>query len=130
MNILIDTQVLVWLVNGDSRLGKQARQTLLDTANKVAISYFSLFELAIKASIGKITGDSSVAKDLSKMGIDLVMPDVDILETYTIISPDNRDPFDNVIMAVARNEKYVFVTSDSKVLATVASDLTIIDATK
>ncbi|MGI8420375.1 MAG: type II toxin-antitoxin system VapC family toxin [Candidatus Levyibacteriota bacterium] len=130
MTILIDTQVFVWLINKDKRLGKEAIQLLADTQNTALISYFSFFEMTIKASIGKLTYDSSVINDLPRMGIELIMPDVETLQHYTIANEANRDPFDNILMAVAHKEKYVFMTSDPKILAVVASGFKLLDATK
>lgn len=49
MKILIDTQVFVWLAD--------SLNLLLDTSNEIIVSFFSLFEIIIKASLGKITFD-------------------------------------------------------------------------
>ena len=129
-NLLIDTQVFVWLTNDDKRLGKVTLQKLSDTANRVCISYFSFFEMTIKASVGKLNYDISVLGDLTKMGIDLIMPDEEALRGYAIFNPDNKDPFDNVLIAVARNEKCTFVTSDPKILSVSAPGFKLFDATR
>jgi PIN domain nuclease of toxin-antitoxin system len=126
MDILIDTQVLVWVVSRDPRLGRKAAQSLADTANRIFISYFSFFELTIKASIGKLTWDTSLIEDLPSMGIDLIMPDMDALQGYEILNPDNKDPFDNIIMSIARSRTAKLMTSDHKILA--VSGLKTIDA--
>jgi PIN domain nuclease of toxin-antitoxin system len=129
MTILLDTQVFIWLVNNDPRLGTNAVRILADTSNKLTISYFSFFEITIKASIGKLTYDSSIIDDLPEMEIELIMPDIDILRDYSILNPDNRDPFDNIIMSVARKEKCALITSDHKLLAVDAKYIALIDAT-
>lgn len=126
MDILIDTQVLVWLVSRDPRLGKKAAQTLTDTTNRIFISYFSFFELTIKASTGKLTWDTSLIEDLPSMGIDLIMPDMNALQGYEILNPANKDPFDNIIMSIARSRNAKLMTSDHKIL--VVSKLKTIDA--
>jgi PIN domain nuclease of toxin-antitoxin system len=94
------------------------------------MSYFSFFEMTIKASIGKLTYDASVLNDLPKMGIELVMPTEEALAAYTIFNADNRDPFDNVLIAVACSEQCIFVTSDPKILAVSTPGLVLLDATK
>ena len=128
-NLLIDTQVFVWLTNDDKRLGKITLQKLSDTANRVCISYFSFFEMTIKSSLDKLSYDSSILGDLTKMGIDLIMPDEEALKGYAIFNPENKDPFDNVLIAVARNEKCKFVTSNAKILAVSAPGFKSFDAT-
>ena len=128
MKALIDTQVFVWLLTEDPKLGKSTRDLLGDDSNRVLISYFSFFEMVIKSSIGKMKIDLSVIDDLPRMGIELIMPDVDALRTYGIYNPSNKDPFDNILLSVARNEKCTFVTSDDKILATPSKGLKMLDA--
>ena len=130
MDILIDTQVLVWLVDDDTRLGAEAKRALIDTSNKILISYFSFFEMTIKASIGKLSWDTSLTEDLPRMGIDLIMPDLDALISYAVFNPANKDPFDNILISVARNKKAVLMTSDPKMLTVSIPGLRVIDAKK
>ena len=130
MKLLIDTQVFIWLINEDGRLGADTLSVLQDTSNEVLISYFSFFEMTIKASIGKLEFDSSVMDDLPKMGIELIAPSNTALQRYAILNPDNKDPFDNILATVAITEKCSFVTSDPKVLAVSTRGLSLLDATK
>jgi PIN domain nuclease of toxin-antitoxin system len=130
MRSLIDTQVFIWLINEDVRLSSKTLEALQDTSNEVFISYFSFFEMAIKASIGKLDFDSSVIDDLPKMGIELITPSNAALQKYAIFNPDNKDPFDNILAAVAIIEKCTFVTSDPKILAISTRGLNLLDATK
>ena len=129
MKILIDTQVFVWLVAEDPRLGQKALSLLSDTSNRVFISYFSFFEMVIKASIGKMTFDMSIIDDLPEMGIELLMPNVKELRNYSILNAKNKDPFDNILLSVALKEKCVFMTSDQEILSTSFSDLKLLSAT-
>lgn len=69
MRILIDTQVFIWLINADQRIGANTYELLNNNSNEISLSYFSLFEMKIKATIGKLTYDDSLVDDLSKMGI-------------------------------------------------------------
>lgn len=130
MKILIDTQVFVWLVTQDSSLGQNALETLSDTSNRVFISYFSFFEMKIKESIGKMSIDISILDDLPSMGIELLDADVNALRNYRIFHTDNRDPFDNMLISIALNEKCSLMTSDNKVLATHVDAFKLINARK
>ncbi|HEV2403600.1 MAG TPA: type II toxin-antitoxin system VapC family toxin [Candidatus Saccharimonadales bacterium] len=130
MNILIDTQVFVWLVNSDSHLGPKSLELLIDKSNNVSVSYFSFFEMTIKASIGKLQYDPTIINDLPKMGIELIMADTSVLQDYAILNQANKDPFDNIIISVARNERSTLMTSDPKILSVVAPHLKLIDATR
>ena len=130
MKLLIDTQAFIWLINSDKRLSNEAVEILKSTSNQLNLSYFSVFEMTIKASIGKLEYDPTLLDDLPHMGIDLLFPDKTTLQNYTIFNPNNRDPFDNALIAVAKHENCFFVTSDPKILVISRHDLNLIDATK
>jgi PIN domain nuclease of toxin-antitoxin system len=130
VKLLLDTQVFVWLTEEDSRLGASTLEKVTDVSNTVYISYFSFFEMAIKASIGKMKYDNSIMELLPAMGVELIMPDHLVLARYKKYNPTNKDPFDNVLMAVAQSEKCVLVTSDQKMLAFSGPSLTLLDATR
>ena len=123
MKLLLDTQVFIWLINDDVRLGKQATKLLYDPHNHLSLSYFSIFEMTIKASIGKIAFDPNVIDDLAKMDIELLLPNDTTLRKYKIFNMHNKDPFDNALMGVALDCRLVLITSDAKILATTDSEL-------
>jgi PIN domain nuclease of toxin-antitoxin system len=129
MRILIDTQVFIWLIDEDKRLGNKTKQLIYDASSQLNISYFSVFEMTIIASISKLNYDPTVLDDLPKMGIELLFPDAKTLHGYTIFNPDDKDPFDNALIATAINEGCLFITSDPKILAVTANGLKLLDAT-
>lgn len=130
MKVLIDTNVLLWFAAGDERLGLKARNILSNPANRVFISYFSVFEITIKSGAGKIEVEDSIIEESVKAGLELLMPDLNTLTAYTVLNPNNKDPFDNALMCVAIQERYTFMTSDRKILSTNAEGLKILDATR
>ena len=56
MRLLIDTQIFIWVVLDSDKLGAKVRQVML-TAAEVFVSAASIWEIAIKAKIGKLEGD-------------------------------------------------------------------------
>ncbi len=130
MKLLLDTQVFIWLINSDRRLGKETLGLIENMSNQLYISYFSCFEMAIKASIGKLNYDSTILEDLPNMGIELILPTINALRRYSIVNLDNKDPFDNMLISVSCTEKTTFVTSDQKILNISVQDLNLQDATK
>lgn len=128
MKLLLDTQVFVWLIDDDGRLGTRAARRISDTNNRVFLSYFSLFEITIKAAAGKMSYDHSIVNDLPAMSIELIMPSIDVLHGYQIVNPVNKDPFDNMLISVAKAEKCTFVTSDQKILSYTTSEPRLLDA--
>ena len=56
MRLLIDAQIFIWVVLDSDKLGVKARQIIL-AATEVFVSAASIWEIAIKAKIGKLEGN-------------------------------------------------------------------------
>lgn len=52
---LLDIHTLIWFLEGDSQISAVAKELVLDTDNQLFVSIISLWEMAIKMSIGKLT---------------------------------------------------------------------------
>jgi PIN domain nuclease of toxin-antitoxin system len=55
VRILLDTHAFLWFYNGDSRLSSYAREEIESSANQNLVSIVSLWEIAIKVSLRKLT---------------------------------------------------------------------------
>ncbi len=128
MNFLIDTNVLIWLAGNNHRIGPKTLSLLKEKSNRVCLSYFSLFEMKIKSASGKLHYDESIVEDLPKMGIELVMPNTDVLLGYKLFDQSNKDPFGNILVSVALQNDLTMVTSDRKILDLKESLFRVFDA--
>jgi PIN domain nuclease of toxin-antitoxin system len=129
LNILIDTNVLYWLSEDVAKLGSQTLKYLIDNSNKLYVSYFSLVELIFKAGSGKITIDLNyLLKKISESDIDIVMPDTDSLKDYKVYNPRNKDPFDNLLITIARINRLTMITADQDILAIKTTRFTSLNA--
>jgi PIN domain nuclease of toxin-antitoxin system len=54
MKLLLDTHVLIWLVEGTDNLSQAARQAIENEENSLYLSIASLWEMTIKTSLGKL----------------------------------------------------------------------------
>ncbi len=54
MKLLLDTSAFLWFIEGQARLSSPARELIEDASNEVLVSSGSLWEIAIKVSIGKL----------------------------------------------------------------------------
>ena len=54
MNLLIDTHLLLWWLSGGTKLPWRARGLIADASNRVFFSAASIWEVSIKAALGKI----------------------------------------------------------------------------
>ena len=110
--ILLDTQVLLWAVSAHRRLTREAR-TLIEE-HEVLVSAASIWEIAIKASLGKLNADPrQVLSALEPTGF-LPLP-ISGLHCACVVDlpPLHRDPFDRLLIAQATSEPMRFVTTDA-----------------
>jgi len=116
MNLLLDTHTLIWFSGGNQKmLSAKSRSAIEDITNDKFVSIASFWEIAIKASLGKL----SVKKSLSALnnfmdenGI-ILLP---VLVEHTIqllnLKFHHRDPFDRLLIAQAIEENFHVVTRD------------------
>ncbi|MBV9757761.1 MAG: type II toxin-antitoxin system VapC family toxin [Alphaproteobacteria bacterium] len=116
MRLLLDTHVLLWVFDGSPRLGRATRGVITDPRNTVYVSVVSLWEIAVKARIGKLR------IDLTRL-IELLAPSnfllLDLRPSHLMhllqlpVFSDHRDPFDHLLIAQAQAEALVFVSSEA-----------------
>jgi PIN domain nuclease of toxin-antitoxin system len=111
VRLLLDTNALLWLLDGDERLGLTARAEI-DRAEILAVSVASLWEVAIKVSLRKlapITGFHQAIRDLGfeRFGI----ADAHLLAVEHLPHV-HRDPFDRLLIGQALVEGLTVVTAD------------------
>ena len=125
--LLLDTHVWLWWQAGDARLGVQTRR-LLQRASEVRFSAASVWEIAIKIAIGKLTlpDDADIGAELSHSGF-LGLP-VEILHAEEVrrLPLLHRDPFDRLLVAQARVEGLTLVSADRQLFA---YGIAVLDAT-
>lgn len=117
MNYLIETHILIWFIEGNEKLDKQAQTLIANPANDIYISQASLWEMTIKISIGKL----SLSISLSELEVFLSNNQFQILETkfshYEMLQNlpfHHQDPFDRMIIAQAKAEDYTLLTNDDR----------------
>ena len=111
MRCLLDTQVMLWWLLDDPRLGAESRQLL--ASRPCLVSVASIWEVSIKHRIGKLEVSPIVFRDQSiAAGADL-LPVVDshVIETAQLPLL-HQDPFDRLLIAQARVEGLMAVSSD------------------
>lgn len=59
MEYLLDTHAFLWFINGDSQLSEKAKNVIMDPETEKYISIASLWEIAIKVNLGKLSLDIS-----------------------------------------------------------------------
>lgn len=115
MRLLFDTHIVLEVVRS-GLLGRASKyQTLLTQAEVVFVSVATLWEISIKAGIGKLDPGmpvSSLADYLASAGFTIL--DIDRNHAVTLVDPEpaTRDPFDRMLLAQCKVERLQLVTFD------------------
>ncbi len=116
MKILVDTHVFLYAITGDSRLSKKHRTLWLDEGSELCLSFASVWEMLIKAGIGKLPLPAPHAgyifKEMEKNRLTWLGVRASHFAELDALPPLHRDPFDRMLVAQARAEKIPIATAD------------------
>ena len=117
MDYLLDTQAVIWFINGDERVPVPVRDAVKNPGNTVSITVVNLWEIAIKRSINKLkiyTSLQDIQSDILSRQINLLPITVEHLiavESLEFVGK-HRDPFDRLIISQAIAEEMTLISSD------------------
>lgn len=113
MRLLLDTHVMVWWFAGGERLPAEARRLVADPSNEVFVSAASLWEVAIKAALGKIRADASeLAEAIEPGGFRELPVSGRHAAAVATLPSHHRDPFDRMLVAQSLVEPMHLLTVD------------------
>jgi PIN domain nuclease of toxin-antitoxin system len=117
VKLLLDSHLLLWAAGAPERLSLAARELLNDPGNELHFSAASLWEIAIKNSLGR--DDFRVEPRLLRRGLlDNGYVELPITSQHAVsidsLPPSHKDPFDRLLLAQALSEGILLVTSDAQ----------------
>ncbi len=112
MRLLIDTQIFIWAVTESEHLSDRARQIMLN-AEEVYVSAASIWEIAIKARLGRLDGDpKEFVSAIEQSGfVELAISARHAVQVHEL-PLHHRDPFDRLLIAQAISEPLRLLTAD------------------
>jgi PIN domain nuclease of toxin-antitoxin system len=117
MNVLLDTHTFLWFVADDRRLSEKARALIEAEDSQPFLSMASLWEMAIKVSLGKLKFEQSyelfVPQQLAINGFGILNISLEHTAAISTLPFHHRDPFDRLIAVQARLEKMCLVSADA-----------------
>jgi PIN domain nuclease of toxin-antitoxin system len=118
MKLLLDTHLLLWAAGEPERLSPAARKLLNNPENELLFSAASLWEIAIKRSLGR--DDFQVDGRLLRRGLlDNGYLELPITSEHAVaidsLPPIHKDPFDRILIAQAISEGILLLTVDPMV---------------
>jgi PIN domain nuclease of toxin-antitoxin system len=119
MNLLLDTHTLLWAIGQSDEISKKAIKEIENVNNDVFVSAVSLWEIALKTSVGKLKLSfpaASIADYCKKMQFTLLPLDpLDALNSKDLpFKAGHKDPFDRLLIYISIKYGYIFVSKDSR----------------
>jgi PIN domain nuclease of toxin-antitoxin system len=116
MKILLDTQAFLWIISDAPELSKEAKKIFLDQENDLFLSLVSIWEMAIKSSLGKLKLKQPIDKFLPAQLQENSILQLDISFRHVVgvtsLLFHHRDPFDRLIISQAILENLPILSCD------------------
>jgi PIN domain nuclease of toxin-antitoxin system len=112
MRLLLDTHALLALLSSDYPLSPAAHAAMEHPDARLVVSAVSVWEIAIKRSIGKLQAPDDVIERIEGAGAELLSITPRHADAVAALPFHHRDPFDRLLIAQARLESCAIVTAD------------------
>ena len=120
MNILIDTNIFLWVAGNKNYLTTTAQKLIEEPSNEIYLSSVSAWEIAIKWSKGRLdlpekphTLIENIIETAGFFKISVTFSDAHIVSELPIFG-NHKDPFDRLLAAQAINRGFSLMTADKK----------------
>lgn len=118
MDHLVDTCALLLFLENSPRLPEAAAARIENPKSRSYVSLVSLWEIAIKASIGKLRFEHAKRLDLPDLlnanGFEVITPNWQVLGRSSFLPYHHRDPFDRVLVSECQLRGLPVISSDAK----------------
>ncbi|MGC4750068.1 type II toxin-antitoxin system VapC family toxin [Micromonospora sp. DT201] len=114
MRLLLDTHVVLWWLGDDPILSTEIKDRI-DIEPEVYLSPVTVWEVAIKQALGKLTGPPDLAERIRDADLRELPIRHDHAVTAGQLPPIHRDPFDRMLVAQALREGLTLVTRDDRI---------------
>lgn len=116
MILLLDTHTFIWYVTDNSRLSNQVLELINDENNEILLSIASLWEIAIKQNLGKLSFNQPfevfITQQLNLNDFRLLDIKISHVAVVATLPLHHRDPFDRILIAQALAENIPILSAD------------------
>jgi len=112
MKLLLDTRIILWWLDGNSKLSREAVKLISSPNNAIIVSAVSIWEMRIKEQLGKLDLPKNLLAILEQQRFEhlpVTFKDADEISRLPVI---HSDPFDRMLIAQAITSKLTIVTHD------------------
>ena len=115
MRLLLDTQILVWLVNGDGRLRREWTAKIADPASELHVSAVIAFENTDLQRRNRLPVDEPISELVSRFDMQLASLPTETWQEISKLPDIHRDPVDRMLIAHALVEAMTLLTADANI---------------
>lgn len=115
LDLLLDTQILVWLQTGDARLRQQVQEALFDSRNALCVSAVTAWEFSDLVKRGRLPALGSLDQLIRDYGLSVVDFPARVWPVVMALPDIHRDPIDRMLIAHALVDGYTLVTADATI---------------
>ena len=114
MSFLLDTHLLLWFLENDSKLSTQVREVIINPKNIIFVSAISAWEISIKQSLGKLIAPNNLEEALRFSRLEVLAMKLAHAIKVADLPMHHKDPFDRMLIAQALVEGLTIITVDHK----------------
>jgi PIN domain nuclease of toxin-antitoxin system len=110
---LLDTHLVLWWMEGEvSKISERALATLGSEGMEPVVSAVTVWEVAIKRSLGKVKARAGMLNEIERAGVELLPVTARHADLVASLPLHHRDPFDRLLVAQATVEGLPLITND------------------
>ena len=113
--LLLDTHAFLWWLADDPSLGPSARTAIGDGDNEIYVSAASVWEMAIKKSLGKLEAPDDLDRIVEEENFIPLPISLYHAEAAGRLAQIHNDPFDRMLVAQAQAEGLIIITTDTHI---------------
>ena len=114
---LLDTHIILWFLENNANLSDRVDDILTNHADEIVVSIISLWEIAIKLTIGKLHTELTIEVIIECIKQYWYLEsfiDQEVIINYTILPLYHRDPFDRLMIAFAKSNNLTIISNDNQ----------------
>lgn len=119
MKYLLDTHALIWYLTGDKKLSTKSTLAIDNPSNKIQISIASIWEIAIKVSLGKLSLSIEIEEFVEvilKSQMSIINIETNHLIFLSTLEYKHKDPFDRIIISQSICNNLILITKDEEIM--------------
>jgi PIN domain nuclease of toxin-antitoxin system len=117
LQVLLDTHAFLWWVSEEKKLPRKAAQIISDYRNTIYLSHASVWEMAIKAALGKLNlpepAGSFAQKQCKANQFQLLPISLEAIARIETLPRHHKDPFDRILVAQCLEKNMATISADT-----------------